>query len=107
FNKINLKTPDALKNIHTVTFFSIFLAIINKQAGDDKLYSNHKKYFEKDGIVKRKVVLLHNRSSDCKGYFIATGFLADVYPKIDMNEIIPNSAITEFFGVNVGFSNGE
>ncbi|CAG8713038.1 15418_t:CDS:2 [Dentiscutata erythropus] len=52
YKYITSKLLDDLKNIHTISLFSILLGIITKQGGKDKYYSNYKKYFENDGIVK-------------------------------------------------------
>ncbi|CAG8806335.1 7038_t:CDS:2, partial [Racocetra persica] len=81
--------------------------IINKQIGDNRLYSNHKKYFDNDGIVKRwfrgSWMCLITDPVIAKDVFLRP----DVYPKVDLNEIVPNSIVTEYFGVNVGFSSGD
>ncbi|CAG8683121.1 4627_t:CDS:2 [Dentiscutata erythropus] len=54
YYKITSKTPDALKNIHTITLFSRIFLTITKQLGHDTLYFRYKQYFEKDGIVKER-----------------------------------------------------
>ncbi|CAG8619584.1 2488_t:CDS:2, partial [Scutellospora calospora] len=84
FHALNItsKQLNDLKNIHTISIFSIILNIITKQGGKDKFYSNHKKYFENDGIAK------------------------DLYLKISFEKIMPNTLISEYFGTNVVFSDG-
>ncbi|CAG8784177.1 25871_t:CDS:2, partial [Dentiscutata erythropus] len=99
-------TPDAFKNIHTITFFDRIFMSITKQ-GYDKQYLKLKQYFEKDGIVKQRI--------RGKWYCLVTDpaiakellLKPDVYPKMSIEKVFPNSLFAEYFGTNVSFSNGE
>ncbi|CAG8798694.1 5816_t:CDS:10, partial [Dentiscutata erythropus] len=99
-------TPDAFKNIHTITLFDRIFMIITKQ-GYDKLYFSHKQYFEKDGVVKQRI--------RGKWYCLVTDpaiakellLKPDVYPKMSIETLFPNSLFAEHLGTNVAFSNGE
>ncbi|CAG8520888.1 5987_t:CDS:10, partial [Dentiscutata heterogama] len=81
--------------------------IITKQLGYDKLYFNHKQYFEKDGIVKERV--RGKWSCLVTDPAIAKEILLkpDVYPKMSIEKFFPNSLFAEYFGTNVVFSNGD
>ncbi|RIB00052.1 cytochrome P450, partial [Gigaspora rosea] len=80
--------------------------IITKQ-GYDKLYFSHKQYFEKDGIVKQRI--------RGKWYCLVTDpaiakellLKPDVYPKMSIEKLFPNSLFAEYLGTNVAFSNGD
>ncbi|CAG8664746.1 1706_t:CDS:10, partial [Racocetra persica] len=99
--------PDALKNIHSITFFSLILSIITNQAGSDKLFLRFKEYFEKDGIVKLyfrgKWICMITDPVVAKDLCLRT----DAYPKLMFDEVLPNSAAERYFGVNVVHSNGD
>ncbi|CAG8523270.1 24828_t:CDS:10 [Dentiscutata erythropus] len=107
YNHINYKVPDALKDIHTITYFSLIVSIITKQNGNDKLYLRSKEYFEKDGIVKfyfrGKWICMITDPTIAKEICLRT----DIFPKIMLNEIIPNTAAEQHFGINVVHSNDD
>ncbi|CAG8739866.1 7158_t:CDS:10, partial [Gigaspora rosea] len=73
----------------------------------DKLYFSHKQYFEKDGIVKQRI--------RGKWYCLVTDpaiakellLKPDVYPKMSIEKLFPNSLFAEYLGTNVAFSNGD
>ncbi|CAG8744185.1 39438_t:CDS:10, partial [Gigaspora margarita] len=81
--------------------------IITKQVGHDKLYTNFKKYFEKDGVVKRhqfgRWIFMITDPVIAKNILLQT----DVYPKVKMEEFLPNSSFAEYLGTNVAFSSGD
>ncbi|CAG8759814.1 15566_t:CDS:2, partial [Gigaspora rosea] len=53
YNYVNNKVPDSLKDIHSVTFFSIAISrLIKREGGHDKIYLRCKEYFERDGVIK-------------------------------------------------------
>ncbi|CAG8513920.1 18118_t:CDS:10 [Dentiscutata erythropus] len=107
YYKLNKKTPDAFKNIHTLTLFNRISMIITKQLGYDQLYFSHKQYFERDGIVKERV--RGKWSCLVTDPAIAKELLLkpDVYPKMSIEKFFPNSLFAEYFGTNVVFSNGD
>ncbi|CAG8550601.1 15572_t:CDS:10, partial [Cetraspora pellucida] len=93
YNYINPKASGALKDIHSITFFSLILSIITNQGGNDKLYLRSKEYFEKDG----KWICMVTDPSIAKDLFLRT----DVFPKLMLDKLLPNSAAERYFGVNV------
>ncbi|CAG8610439.1 21505_t:CDS:10 [Dentiscutata erythropus] len=107
YDKINSKTPDGLKNIHTITLFSRIFLIITKQFGHDKLYFRYKQYFENDGIVKERIlgkwVCMVTDPAIAKDLLLKQ----DVYPKVSIEKTFPNSLFAKYIGTNVAFSSGD
>ncbi|KAF0536473.1 cytochrome P450 [Gigaspora margarita] len=111
YNYVKDKVPDSLKDIHSISFFSMAISQLMKRGGNDKLYLRCKEYFEKDGVIKVKFIPLFSRKWVCvitdpvfaKEMFLQT----DVFPKLIFNEIVPNSAAERLFSVNVVHSNGD
>ncbi|RIB24220.1 cytochrome P450 [Gigaspora rosea] len=108
YNYATYKVPDSLKDIHSISFFSIAISqLMKREGGNAKIYSRCKEYFERDGVIK-----LYFRG---KWICMITDLVVakelclrnDIFPKLMLDEILPNSAAERHFGVNVVHSNGD
>ncbi|CAG8755833.1 5660_t:CDS:10, partial [Dentiscutata erythropus] len=73
----------------------------------DKLYSKYKEYFERDGIVKQRVmgkwICIISDPVMLKDILLNP----DVYPKMSIEKKYPNTPLAEYLGTNVAFSTGD
>ncbi|RIB24218.1 cytochrome P450 [Gigaspora rosea] len=108
YNYATYKVPDSLKDIHSISYFSVAISqLMKREGGNAKIYSRCKEYFEKDGVIK-----LYFRG---KWICMITDLVVakelclrnDIFPKLMLDEILPNSAAERHFGVNVVHSNGD
>ncbi|RIB24219.1 cytochrome P450 [Gigaspora rosea] len=107
YNYATYKVPDSLKDIHSISFFSIAISQLMKRGGNAKIYSRCKEYFERDGVIK--LYFKGNWICMITDLVVAKEVCLrnDIFPKLMLDKILPNSAAERYFGVNVVHSNGD
>ncbi|CAG8628306.1 35032_t:CDS:2, partial [Gigaspora margarita] len=105
YKSLNARTPDGLKDVHTISFFHLFKSAINKRGGTDQMYLDFQEYFERDGVVKffikGKWICLISDPVIVKNMLLRP----DTFPKLDLKEYSP--IYSRHLGVNVVHSNGD
>ncbi|CAB4414962.1 unnamed protein product [Rhizophagus irregularis] len=100
------KVPKRLKNVPTLSFLD-FLITIYINAGPDKRWEYNRETLEKEGIAKAwfngNWVLVVTDLELAKDILTKT----DLYPKALLKESFPKSLLTQYYGVNLVFSNGD
>ncbi|RIA94749.1 cytochrome P450 [Glomus cerebriforme] len=106
--KIYQKTrvPEGLKNVPTLSFLVLLTEIYNK-VGPDKRWEDIRDILEKEGIGKLwfngEWTLTVTDLGLVKDIITKT----DLYPKSLLGESFPGNLVTQYYGDNVVFSNGD
>ncbi|CAG8533275.1 17572_t:CDS:10, partial [Cetraspora pellucida] len=98
-------TPDGLRDVPTISSLRLLKLAIEKKGGTDNMYSYHKEYFERDGVVKLRAkgkwICLISDPIVVKNILLRP----DTFPKLDLKEFSP--IFSRHLGANVVHSNGD
>ncbi|CAG8774404.1 8683_t:CDS:10 [Cetraspora pellucida] len=104
---LNPKVPNGLKDVHTVTTLSTLKAAVTNSLGSDRLYLTNQSYLDNDGLIKFQIrgkwFCLISDPVLAKDIFLRP----DVFPKLQLDEYLPDTALSHHYGVNVVHSNGD
>ncbi|CAG8738753.1 4681_t:CDS:10, partial [Dentiscutata erythropus] len=99
--------PSGLKNVHTLTTFEQLRSAVTNDTGSDKLYLNKKEYFDNDGIVKFQIrgkwMAVISDPVLAKDIFLRI----EAFPKLLVQEYLPDTALSHHYGINIVHSNGD
>ncbi|CAI2180437.1 8808_t:CDS:10, partial [Funneliformis geosporum] len=101
-----VRVPEGLKNVPTLSFVSLVLAIFSDK-GPDNRWEFMRKILEKEGIGKiwfsGEWFIVTTDLELTKDVFSKT----DLYPKTSLEESYPGSLTAYYYGTNVVISNGD
>ncbi|GBB91360.1 hypothetical protein RclHR1_01860014 [Rhizophagus clarus] len=101
-----IRVPEGLKNIPTLSFLNLVIAIFAKH-GMDKRWEDIREVLEKDGIGK--IWFDGEWSIVITDLGLAKDIVTktDLYPKSLLEELFPRSLVAKYYGTNVVISNGD